>query len=170
MRRDYDTRDVKNLRPPIVVTADISQGSAVDLGASVSKRPVLLFLEIEIPSQRLEQIKHLGLPSARHAHPELSDESRAVSGLPQQDGITSIDEFVRNRRRPEGESVCTLPQSRQQARPACGTDRRGDEGVFEPDAISGQSIDDGRLQERMSRTAQKVVPLVVREKEDNVGP
>jgi len=59
---------------------------------------------------------------------------------------------------------------RQTRGPAGAANRQRHERLFEPNTPSGQRIDIWRVYERVSRAAHGIVPLVVGQNEDEVGP
>jgi hypothetical protein len=65
--------------------------------------------------------------------------------------------------------VRARPLAREDDSAAHPANGGGDEGVAEAHALAGEVIDRGRLNDRMTGDAERVVTLIVGEKEDDVG-
>jgi len=97
--------------------------------------------------------------------------ARAVTGFAEPEGKRGREVGPAQRRAllaPERETVAAHRKAGENRGPADHANRGGDEGVPEADARFGQRVQFGRLEERLARHGQLVVPLVVGEEEDEV--
>lgn len=69
---------------------------------------------------------------------------------------------------PKGISMRALIESGQNTRPACGTDRRGDEGIFIINPFCSESIHLRGLDNRIPRKSQSIPTMIISQNKDDV--
>ncbi|MDP6447033.1 MAG: hypothetical protein QF805_24785 [Pirellulaceae bacterium] len=101
-------------------------------------------------------------------HVPLADVARSVARLAQFQRVGIPQRIGLNLRGSCQDAVRTPGCTGQDVSSADHADRRDDESVLEPHSVGGEMIDVRRLDKRVSRTSERVVPLIVGEKKQNV--
>ena len=137
----------------------------------VASGSIGLFLEIRITRDTFKDIKMRGsLKTFGHFGVPFPDKASAVAGFFQVVGKEQLDRLGPGSIRLIGSAETTRGETSQNRGSAHPANRVADKHVVESDAIGRQGVDGGRLDDLVSGASQGVVPLIVGEKEHNVGP
>ena len=128
--------------------------------------PIRLF-QITGTRYRFIEVEH-GL-AVFHTHAKFAYETSSIPRTSKQHRIASQSIVFVHSGFAKRIPISAFMQAGKNGSPTGRTDRGGDKAVFKTNPMSRQSVNIGRLHNRMTGTPQRIIPLIIREEQNDIG-